>query len=165
MGANRCGSCDYLNNRDTKWGGEQAWCNYKGYYVKKDSVGCNEYTYHGHRYGRFMITVVEQILNKDLLSDGKFDNLIMEITDNNTIDVCDAANFYDDYLKYGPTLAQDIINDKNSEYISTYILQNAIEPTLEYIDDKKYDKAFELYTYAFYAMLNYYDNNKIIRTK
>ena len=51
--ANRCGDCDFLNYKDTKWGGDKVWCNYKGYYVKPGEVACDNYTYKGHRYGRY----------------------------------------------------------------------------------------------------------------
>ena len=54
--ANRCGDCDYLNRRETKWNGEKIWCDYKGYYVKPGEVACDNYTYHGHRYGRYLVT-------------------------------------------------------------------------------------------------------------
>ena len=63
--ANRCGDCDFLNYKDTKWGGDKVWCNYKGYYVKPGEVACDNYTYKGHRYGRYLITATCKILNID----------------------------------------------------------------------------------------------------
>ena len=155
MAANRCGDCDYLNYRDTKWGGDRVWCNHKGYYVDPGSRACNNYTYHGHRYGRYLVTVTCEELKIDNIYD--YANKFQELRDNYMIQDVNCYDFINDYDCYGLVLRKCIKSDPNKDYLVNYIFYHGIEPSIKLVEEKKYQEAFDIYSDVFYSLISYYD--------
>ena len=165
--ANRCGDCDYLNRRETKWNGEKIWCDYKGYYVKPGEVACDNYTYHGHRYGRYLVTATCNILNidneqrKNLFK--SFDLVRFEKTPEAEY-MYDALNEYD---IVGPIIADKLYKDNFREVIADSMYYEYILPCYELIKDGKYLEAVDKYVEMTYTLIDFYlsDKNKNVRVK
>ena len=165
--ANRCGDCDYLNYRDTKWDGEKVWCNYKSYYVKPGEVACDNYTYHGHRYGRYLVTATCNILNIDNEQRKKlfksFDLVRYEKTP-------ESEYMYDCLEQYdivGPILADKLYKDNFREVIADSMYNEYILPCYELIKDGKYLEAVDKYAEMTYTLVDFYlsDNTKNVRVR
>ena len=146
--ANRCGDCDFLNYKDTKWGGDKVWCNYKGYYVKPGEVACDNYTYKGHRYGRYLITATCKILN---------------------IDNEKCKKLYDAFDIVGPQIATKLFNDSFKEEIAYSMLNDYILPCLTLVQNGSYLEAVNLYDNMTMTLYNFYfkkeDNLPLTRKK
>ena len=109
--ANRCGDCDFLNYRDTKWGGDKVWCNYKGYYVKPGEVACDFYTYNGHRYGWYLITATCKILNIDNEKCKKLYDAFDIVRDEKTPETENMYDMIKGYDIVGPQIATKLFAD------------------------------------------------------
>ena len=165
--ANRCGDCDYLNYRDTKWNGEKVWCNKKGYYVKPGEAACNDYTYHGHRYGRYLVTATCNILNinKDVKDNlfKAFDLVRFEKTPERDY-MFDCLEQYD---VVGPIIADYLYKDNFREVIADSMLYNYILPCYKLIKEGNYEEAADKYIEMTYTLINFYmgENKKNVRER
>lgn len=167
--ANRCGDCDFLNYRDTKWNGERVWCNYKCYYVDPGSVACNNYTYNGHRYGRYLITATCKILNINEELKRKLFNafdIVREEKTKETENMYDMIRIYD---IVGPQIKDKLLNDNFKEVIAYSMLNDYILPCLDMIGNEQYKEAVDLYASMTDILYNFYfgvnENNKQITRK
>lgn len=163
--ANRCGDCDYLNYRDTKWNGERVWCNYKSYYVDPSSIACNNYTYHGHRYGRYLVTATCNILNVDKETQEKlfksFDLVRFEKTPERDY-IYDCLEEYD---KLGPIISDYLYKDKFKEVIAESMLNDYIIPSYKLIKEGNYIDACSKYIDMTYTLIDFYMGNKNVRVR
>lgn len=162
---NRCGSCDYLNRKDTKWGGDKIWCDYKGYYVTPGEPGCNNYTYKGHCYGRYLLTATCNILNISEETQRKLYRSFDIVRDEKTPET---ENMYDRVMEYdiiGPTIADKLYSDSFREVIATSMLYDYILPSLNEVSDGNYKQAFNIYKDMTETLYDFYFNNSIQRKR
>ena len=167
--ANRCGDCDFLNYKDTKWGGDKVWCNYKGYYVKPGEVACDNYTYKGHRFGRYLITATCKILNIDNEKCKKLYDAFDIVRDEKTPETENMYDMIKGYDIVGPQIATKLFNDSFKEEIAYSMLNDYILPCLTLVQNGSYLEAVNLYDNMTMTLYNFYfkkeDNLPLTRKK
>lgn len=163
--ANRCGDCDFLNYRDTKWNGDRVWCNRKGYYVDPSSIACNDYTYKGHNYGRYLTTFVCNTLKLDDKKKKYLYKCFDEIKYDKTPEADYLYEMFSQYDIIGPMIADKLYKDKFKEVIATSMLYNYIYPCVDMALDKNYLKAILKYEEMCDTLYNFYFNEDNITRK
>lgn len=156
---NRCGDCDYLNYKDTKWGGEKVWCNNKGCYTKPGDPACNLYSYHNHNYGTssscYLTTLMCDILNYE--DNCKILNTLRGLRNNYMKKEVDCFDLLDEYKLFGPEICEKINKDKNKKIVALTMLKHYIEPAIKKINSKEYDEAIDIYIEMTNHLINKYD--------
>lgn len=155
-----CSQCRNYNPKNTNSYG-QGYCSGWSTYVEPDKIAnsCRKFCY--------IVTKVESILkineNNPILTNNQ--ELRLSVMDHD-------VNYYDfieDYDNFGPTLASDLENDSNKEYVASYVYDNCLVPVSKLLEEEKLNEAAALYMNMFYGLAAYYnikiEDKPLARTK